>query len=202
MDKSDKAVANNFYYDRNFDKHAAKILPGQYYVTASDILVVTVLGSCVAACIRDQRSGIGGMNHFMLPQGAEEHGNFAGSPARYGVYAMEVLINELLKLGAQRSFLEAKVFGGGKVIANMDQINVGEQNANFVMEFLSTESIPIVAGDLLDIFPRKVYFEPRSGKVRVKKLRDLCHATLVERESDYAQELRTAKVGGDIELFK
>src|SRR5919107_5888469 len=108
--------ATNVYYDRTFDCDAAKILPGEYYYTCKDMLIVTVLGSCVAACIRDRVSGIGGMNHFMLPDGGDSDNPLISASARYGTFAMEVLINELLKNGARRENLEAKVFGGGNVL--------------------------------------------------------------------------------------
>ena len=91
-------LATNRYFDRTFDCDAVKVLPGEYFVTTSDILLVTVLGSCVTACIRDRDKGLGGMNHFMLPDASE--GGMLSSSARYGAYAMEVLLNHLLKLGA------------------------------------------------------------------------------------------------------
>ena len=113
----DEHLATNRYFDRHFESDAAKILPGEYYVTSQEIVLVTVLGSCVAACIRDTDSGIGGMNHFMLPdEGGRE---VVSSSARYGTYAMEVLINHLLKMGARRSQLEAKIFGGGAVMSSL-----------------------------------------------------------------------------------
>ncbi|HCY62943.1 MAG TPA: chemoreceptor glutamine deamidase CheD [Oxalobacteraceae bacterium] len=192
--------AKNIYYDRTFDCDAAKILPGEYFVTPKDMMIVTVLGSCVAACIRDRTTGIGGMNHFMLPDSSDGDGPVSLS-MRYGTYAMEVLINALLKSGARRENLEAKVFGGGNVLRGFVAINVGERNAQFVRKFLKTEGIRIVAEDLNDIHPRKVYFFPRSGKVLVKKLRQLNNNTLVNREQDYAQRLQTKPVAGDVELF-
>ena len=106
--------ATNLYFDRTYDSHAVKVLPGEFYATPKDLLLVTVLGSCVAACIRDPELGIGGMNHFMLPD--TDSAGPAGNAARYGSYAMEMLINQLIKLGAVRARLEAKVFGGGAVI--------------------------------------------------------------------------------------
>src|SRR3954462_1873616 len=163
--------ATNVYYDRTFDCEAAKILPGEYYYTPKDMLIVTVLGSCVSACIRDRLSGQGGMNHFMLPDGGGSDSNSPVSASmRYGTYAMEVLINELLKAGARRENLEAKVFGGGAVLKGFTAMNVGQRNAEFVMNFLKTERIPVLAEDLNDIHPRKVYFFPKTGKVLVKKL--------------------------------
>ncbi|HZW11861.1 MAG TPA: chemoreceptor glutamine deamidase CheD [Noviherbaspirillum sp.] len=192
--------ATNVYYDRTFDCDAAKILPGEYYFTCKDMVIVTVLGSCVSACIRDRVTGIGGMNHFMLPDGGDADSPVSAS-MRYGTYAMEVLINDLLKAGARRENLEAKVFGGGNVLRGFVAINVGERNAQFVRDYLRAENIRVVAEDLNDIYPRKVYFFPRSGKVLVKKLRQLNNNTLVNREQDYASRLQTSPVAGPVELF-
>ncbi|TXI16568.1 MAG: chemoreceptor glutamine deamidase CheD [Nitrosomonas sp.] len=197
----DEQVASNFYFDKNFNNQAVKLLPGEYYVTDKDILLVTVLGSCVSACLRDCYSGIGGMNHFMLPDGNGEAGNPLNASARYGSYAMEILINQLLKLGARRSNLEAKVFGGGNVLDGLTVANVGQRNAEFVLKYLQTEKIPIVAQDLIDIYPRKVYFFPKRNKVMVKKLRSQHNTTITQREKDYRQRLYKADTGGEIELF-
>ena len=108
----------NRYFDPHFKVDTAKILPGEYYATNKDMALVTVLGSCVSACLRDRESGIGGMNHFMLPDEGKlvgSHGNISAG-GRYGVHAMELLINQILKLGGRRDRLEAKVFGGGNVL--------------------------------------------------------------------------------------
>ncbi|MBV8666668.1 MAG: chemoreceptor glutamine deamidase CheD [Burkholderiaceae bacterium] len=193
--------ATNVYYDRTFDIDAAKILPGEYYFTSKDMMIVTVLGSCVSACIRDRVSGVGGMNHFMLPEVGSDTDSPVSASMRYGTYAMEILINDLLKAGARRENLEAKVFGGGNVLRGFIAINVGERNAQFVRDYLRAENIRIVAEDLNDIHPRKVYFFPRTGKVLVKKLKQMNNNTLVNREHDYANRLQSGKVGGDVELF-
>jgi chemotaxis protein CheD len=193
--------ATNVYYDRTFDCEAAKILPGEYYFTNKDMLIVTVLGSCVSACIRDRSTGLGGMNHFMLPDGGGDNGSPVSASARYGTYAMEILINDLLKAGARRENLEAKVFGGGAVLKGFTAINVGERNAAFVLNFLKVERIKLLAEDLNDIYPRKVYFFPRTGKVLVKKLMQSHNDTLVKREIEYASRLKVAPVGGEIDLF-
>lgn len=192
-------LANNRYFDRHFEAEAVKVLPGEYYVTTSDMLLVTVLGSCVSACIRDREKGLGGMNHFMLAESADPGGLSAS--ARYGTYAMEILINHLLKLGARRGNLEAKVFGGGRVMASLSSSHVGDRNARFVLDYLDTEGIPVKARDLLDVHPRKVYFFPQTGRVLVKKLVRMHNDTLVRRESEYAARLTEAPVVGDIELF-
>ncbi len=197
----EEQFATNVYYDRTFDCDAAKILPGEYYFTYKDMLIVTVLGSCVAACIRDRVTGIGGMNHFMLPYGGNDADGPLSASMRYGTYAMEVLINELLKAGARRENLEAKVFGGGNVLQGFIAINVGERNAQFVREYLRAENIRVLAEDLNDVHPRKVYFFPRTGKVLVKKLKRLNNNTLVNREQDYASKLQSNTVGGAVELF-
>jgi len=192
-------LAGNRYFDRKFEAEAVKVLPGEYFVTAANVLMVTVLGSCVSACIRDREKGIGSMNHFMLADSGEP--NALSSSARYGTYAMEILINHLLKLGARKSNLEAKVFGGGRVMALLSSSQVGERNAKFVHEFLKTEGIAVTAEDLLDIYPRKVYFFPQNGRVLVKKLIRMHNDTLVRREKEYAARLTEAPVAGDVELF-
>src|SRR5450830_45220 len=195
-------ISTSLYYDRTFDCNAAKISPGEYYYTDQDMVIVTVLGSCVSACIRDRISGIGGMNHFMLPDGASSDRDSPVSESmRYGTYAMEVLINQLLKGGARRENLEAKVFGGGNVLRGFTSINVGERNANFVLRFLQAEQIKITGEDLNDIYPRKVYFFPKTGRVLVKKLRQLNNDTLIKREESYANRLKSDSVGGEVELF-
>lgn len=197
----EELLAPNLYFDRLHNSEAAKILPGEYYATARDMLLVTVLGSCVCACIRDRVSGIGGMNHFMLPDSGQDQNNPLGESARYGAYAMEVLINQLLKMGAKRGNFEAKVFGGGAVLRGFTVANIGEKNAEFVLKFLKTEKIPVVAQDLLDIYPRKVYYFPHTGLVRVKKLKKVHNDTIISRESEYVTRLHYARMEGDVELF-
>lgn len=197
----EELLAPNLYFDRQHNSEAAKILPGEYYATARDMLLVTVLGSCVCACIRDKVSGIGGMNHFMLPDSGQDQNNPLGESARYGTYAMEMLINQLLKMGAKRSNFEAKVFGGGAVLRGFTVANIGERNAEFVLKFLKTEKIPVVAQDLLDIYPRKVYYFPHTGLVRVKKLKKVHNDTIISRESEYVTRLHYARMEGDVELF-
>jgi chemotaxis protein CheD len=195
----DEHVASTLYYDGAHGKHAVKILPGEYYVTDRDMVLVTVLGSCVSACIRDPMAGIAGMNHFMLPDGRDGDGVVSAS-ARYGTYAMELLINQLLKIGARRSALEAKVFGGGNVLPGLTLANVGERNAAFVLEYLATERIPVAARDLGGLHPRKIYQFAHTGRVRVKQLARTNNDTVVARERDYRRQLEVP-VAGDVELF-
>lgn len=197
----EEVLAPNLYYDRHFETDAVKILPGEYYVSKREILMVTVLGSCVAACIRDRVSGIGGINHFMLPDDKRDDDSRFGRSMRYGDYAMEILINQLLKLGARRSNLEAKIFGGGNVLPGFKTNVVGERNARFVCDYLRTEGISVAAKDLLGSYPRKVYFFPSSGRVLVKKLRTMHNDTIIERELSYSETLSRSDVGGEVELF-
>ncbi|MGP1718205.1 MAG: chemoreceptor glutamine deamidase CheD [Methylophilus sp.] len=202
MSVSQEDIANTLYFDRTFNCDAAKISPGEYYYTDKDMLIVTVLGSCVSACIRDTRSGIGGMNHFMLPEsGSADRDSPVSESMRYGTYAMEVLINQLLRNGAKRENLEAKIFGGGNVLRSFTTNNVGDRNAEFVKKYLKDEGIKVTGEDLLDIYPRKVYYFPKTGKVLVKKLKQLNNYTLVKREQAYSSKLKTNDVGGDIDLF-
>ena len=196
----EEVLAPNHYFDRNFNIDAAKILPGEYYVTGRDMLLVTVLGSCVAACIRDPKTGLGGMNHFMLPESSDRD-DVLSSSMRYGGYAMEVLVNQLVKMGANRVRLEAKVFGGGAVLRGFTTVNVGERNSEFVLEYLETERIRVVSQDLMGLYPRKVYYFPASGRVMVRKLKTVHNNTIIEREQIYGQRLKTSTIAGDVELF-
>lgn len=193
-------LAGNLYFDPIVGAEAVKVLPGEYFVTEKDMLLVTVLGSCVSACIRDQENGIGGMNHFMLPDSGTRVPDLV--PARYGAYAMEILIDNMLKLGARRGRLAAKVFGGGRVMDTLPSVSVGEQNCRFALDFLRNAGIPVLAQDLLDVYPRKVYFFPATGRVLVKTLRRLHNDTLQRREVEYAARLGAAPVSGAIELFQ
>ena len=190
--------AHIHYIDRHFEQEATRLLPGEYYVTAGDRLLTTTLGSCVAACIRDPDAGIGGMNHFMLPEAGD---GVASSSARYGGYAMELLINDLLKLGARRSALVAKVFGGGNVLDSFTALNVGRRNVDFVHAYLDAEHIPLLAEDVLDSVPRKVYFFPRSGKALVRQLQPSMAAVDMAGERAYRKRLKVAPVEGEVELF-
>ena len=189
--------ATLFYRDRLFQYEAVKVLPGEYFVTVEDIMIMTVLGSCIAACIWDAKVRAGGMNHFMLPEGdGMEQGG------RYGSYAMELLINKLLKVGARRESMQAKVFGGAQVMAGFTSMNVGEKNTHFVLDYLSTERIPIVSQDVLDIHPRKVCFFPASGKALVKRLAHVHPENLVieERKGNVLSVVK-ATSGGSVDLF-
>jgi len=194
----------NRYWDKTSNLFTAKILPGEFYVTTNEEMIVTVLGSCVSACIRDTIFGIGGMNHFMLPttdgrRPGDPGSKWASEATRYGNFAMEALINEILKNGGRRENLEVKLFGGGRVLDHTT--NVGAMNIDFVREFIHTESLSLVAEDLGDIYPRKVHYFPQTGKVRMKKLRSIHNNTIVERETRYRDSLDSQPIAGEIDLF-
>jgi chemotaxis protein CheD len=189
--------ASFFYNDHHFQYDAVKVLPGEYFVSQDDVVIMTVLGSCIAACLWDNKARLGGMNHFMLPDGDGADGS-----GRYGSYAMELLINEMLKLGARRETMQAKVFGGGQVMAGFTTMNVGERNTKFVLDYLSTERIPVVSQDVLDIHPRKVCFFPVTGKALVKRLAHSHPETLVvEERRGNAATLAKSTAGGSVDLF-
>jgi chemotaxis protein CheD len=176
-------------------------------MTSEDMVLVTVLGSCVAACINDRTAGIGGMNHFMLPDDGSDPSHASSDSMRYGAYAMEVLINELIKRGGRRERFEAKVFGGGAVLAGMTTINIGDRNSEFVRRYLALEKIRIVAEDLQGMYPRKVAFMPRTGQVMVKKLKTQHDPVVVEREQALVTRTpeeradRLARARARVELF-
>ncbi|WP_246312459.1 chemoreceptor glutamine deamidase CheD [Pseudaquabacterium terrae] len=187
--------ASFFFWDAHFKNDSVKVLPGEYFVHDEDLLITTTLGSCIAACLWDRERRIGGMNHFMLPDGA-------GDSGRYGSYAMELLINEMMKRGASRITMEAKVFGGGAVISGMNTLNVGERNTKFVIEYLQTERIPIVSKDVMDVYPRKVCFLPGSGKAMVKRLAPTNAEALVAQDRAAAQKaVPVTTGGGSVDLF-
>ncbi len=189
-------------WNNTYETYAARILPGEYYVTKSDEGVYTTLGSCISACIRDKVSCVGGMNHFMLPASADADNwksNGLSAATRYGNFAMEHLINDILKNGGRRENLEVKLFGGGRILQNMT--DVGMNNIIFARDYLKTEGLKVSVEDVGDIFPRMVVYFPATGKVRVKRLRSLHNNTIVEEEIRYLKTVESKPVSGDIELF-
>lgn len=190
-------------WDHALGAWSAKILPGEFYITRAEEAITTVLGSCISACIRDPELAVGGMNHFMLPEDTTQGksswlDNDAGLATRYGSFAMESLINGLLKLGARRERLEVKLFGGGHILnVGMD---VGDRNIDFARHWLKVEGYKVVAEDVGQTVPRRVVYFPASGKVRVKHLRPLESREIAQREQQYLR--KTAKpAAGEIELF-
>jgi chemotaxis protein CheD len=200
IDEGADAIAKRRFYDATSAAWMVKVLPGEFYVTSkSDEVLVTVLGSCVSACIRDQRAGIGGMNHFMLPQGRS--GSWGGDlqSTRFGNFAMEKLINELLKAGCSRGSLEIKVFGGGNVTVSHNAI--GTENSEFVLRYLEAEGLRCAAQDLGGQLPRRIHYVPATGRV-VRRLLSSGDSNVVAREeTEYASRLSSQTMAGEIQLF-
>ncbi|QBJ64115.1 chemoreceptor glutamine deamidase CheD [Pseudoalteromonas sp. DL-6] len=188
------------YWDATRERVVAKVLPGEFYVSKNDELITTVLGSCIAACVYDDKLGIGGINHFMLPiQKGERIDQAHSLSCRYGNWAMEYLINEVLKNGASRANLKVKLFGGGKIISAMTDIGIG--NISFANAYVVEEALNLVAHDMGGPWPRKIFFNPHNGKVQVKKLRNLHNNTIEKREVRYLHNLEQQTQATDIELF-
>lgn len=186
-------------FEPAWQREAAKILPGEYYVTRRDMVLTTVLGSCVAACLRDPKAQVGGMNHFLLPYPMGNDPFF--SPFRYGVHAMEVMINEMIKLGADKKRLEAKVFGGGRVLPSLKNSRVGEENAEFILSYLAKENIPILGQDLGGPWARSVYYFPRTGKALVKRMEISEAPEEILQEKHLRARARAKPPEGEVELF-
>ncbi|MCA0400624.1 MAG: chemoreceptor glutamine deamidase CheD [Proteobacteria bacterium] len=177
-----------------------RVLPGDFYVTGEkDQTIVTVLGSCVAACIRNPATGFGGLNHFMLPESDTDQWNGASRALRYGNFAMEALINAVLKSGCARSDLEVKLFGGANLHGS--KVGVGAKNAAFARHYIEAEGLHLVSSDLGGDFGRRIHFNPVTGKVQRLLLKDRDQGAVVRAESRYGRELVVEDVGGGIDLF-
>jgi chemotaxis protein CheD len=186
------------YYDAKHDRDIVKIKPGEFFATTRPFIIATVLGSCVAACIRDVARGSAGMNHFMLPHVGAATGD--SSSLRYGLFAMESLINEFVKRGAHRHNLEATVFGGAAVV-DVIKAEIGAQNATFVVDYLKQEGIRTTATDLGGFTPRRILFFVEDGRVLVKYLTRCTNDTIERREEEYARQIALNPQLGTVELF-
>lgn len=193
-------VGTRRFYDAAAGTWMVKVFPGEFYVTdKADETLVTVLGSCVAACIRDPRLGIGGMNHFMLPQGRSGGWGRDLESTRFGNFAMEKLINELMKMGCARESLEIKVFGGGNVTES--NIAVGTDNAQFALRYLEAERLRCVAQDLGGRFPRRIHYSPATGRVVRRLLGRDASGAIARDELEHAKRLSARSPAGEIDLF-
>ncbi len=185
------------FFDAREKVHVVKILSGEWHVsTRPDEVCVTILGSCVSACIRDPFAKVGGMNHFLLPG---EDNNAASASARYGVYAMECLINGLLQAGGRKDRFEVKVFGGGNVIQHSARI--GSRNAAFIRSFLHKEHLAIAAEDLEGDCPRRIHYYPATGRVMLRALHRKEDMIVLDEEKRYAERIATKPIEGSVELF-
>jgi chemotaxis protein CheD len=200
VENGNTSLATRRFFDTASSTWMVKVFPGEYFVTRkTDEVLVTVLGSCVSACIRDPYKGIGGMNHFMLPH--SKAGSWAGDmqSTRFGNFAMEKLINELLKAGCSRHSLEIKVFGGGNVTET--QNNIGTDNSDFILKYLAAEGLRCDAQDLRGQLPRRIHYTPATGKV-IRRLLGTGESSAVAREErDYVSRLSQRSTGGEIQLF-
>ncbi|NWF72650.1 MAG: chemoreceptor glutamine deamidase CheD [Nitrospirae bacterium] len=178
--------------DSRFPHEIASILPGEFFVSRDPMIVYTVLGSCISACIRDPVAGVGGMNHFMLPEPKEKAWDSWGESTRYGSYAMESLINEILKQGGLKGRLELKLFGAGKIYDG--QMDVGARNSEWVLNYVKTEGLSMIGRDLGDVYPRKIYYFTESGRVLMKKIERLKNQTIYDRELEYAAKIKNMKL--------
>ena len=193
------------YWDPAHETYAAKIMPGEFYVTRGGEMIVTTLGSCVSACIRDREKRIGGMNHFLLPLRGGDPAKWVHDPVnlatRYGNHAMEQLINRIMRMGGERPNMEVKLFGGGRVLEGVTT-DVGKRNIEFALEYIATETLTLLAQDVGGLYPRKVQYYPETGRAFSKKLLRTRNETLVEREKNYLFELEDEPIdGGDVDLF-
>ena len=192
-------------WDESNKKFSAKIQSGEFYVSNKGELISTVLGSCISVCIRDVKNNIAGMNHFMLPLDEKNLNtkNVIGASARYGNWAMEILINEILKAGGKKEYFEIKVSGGGQVLADMEFMDIGQRNINFVFSYLKNEGMEVKTYDVGGIYPRKIQYFTDSGVVKLKKIINMSNKdSLQTNEKSYARKLRSQPVlTGDITLF-
>ena len=186
------------YWDASANCWMAQVLPGEYYVSMRQELISTVLGSCVSTCIHDPIAKIGGLNHFMLP---ENYGGntSADAPARYGQFALEQLINAILKYGGQRQRLEVKIFGGGKMFEG--PTNIGLRNVTFARNYFAQECMDTSSEDVLGNYGRRLRYEPITGRAWVKTLRHTSSTTIQQREKKYQVELSGTATHGKVELF-
>jgi len=185
-------------FSKRWGRDIVTIGPGGVHLATEGELVATLLGSCVSACIRDVALGIGGMNHVMVPlERPDDAANARLVATAYGAYAMEVLINELLKVGASRSRLEVKIFGGGRMLRGMTDI--GSRNIDFVRHYLHVEGLRLVGEDVGGTWPRKIVFAPESGRVKVRKLQSRLER-IVEQETA-ATQAQPSTEAGSVELF-
>ncbi len=197
---SNASLQTKTYFDQRIKCETVFVMPGKHFVQKGGAgAICTLLGSCVSACIRDTNSEAGGLNHFLLPEASNDES--MPTNARYGVNAMELLINDLIKLGAQKCNLVAKVFGGANVIATSNRRSVGDQNGEFVKSYLRSESIPILAEDLGGDRARRVYFFPASGRVSVLNVSPTANSELERKEKILQEQTKSTASSGSVELF-
>jgi chemotaxis protein CheD len=169
--------------NRKLGQYMLILYAGEYFVSTQDIILSTVLGSCVAVCVYDSVLGVGGMNHFMLPENVQldENSRIYTRDTKYGIHAMDMVINDALKKGAKRENLRAKIFGGASSGGNPYGARVGENNVKFAEKYLFLEGIPLVSRDTEGKEARKLFFYPQTGKVFLKRIHKPEYFEEVER---------------------
>lgn len=192
------------YYDQNLEMTVVKLMTGDCYYTAEGReMLVTILGSCISVCMRDPVAKVGGMNHILLPGDKNDKVSVTDPEysARFGVNAMEELINGMLKLGAKKERFEAKIFGGGNVIKTSNMI--GNKNIKFVREFLAAEHIEVKSQDVGGDNPRRLHYFPDTGKAMIRKLQRKEDLIIVEKEAEYQSKIihKSEEKVEDVELF-
>ncbi len=197
-------------YNNKFKENVITIFPGELYVSSTSEIISTVLGSCISVCLYDLERGVGGMNHFMLPDTSHNASKlytkdlylnmeeFSSESMKYGVTAMDVLIFKMQESGARRKNLIAKVFGGGNVIRSMQRPTIGEMNINFAKSYLRTEKIPIESESISDNCGRKIFFLSGSKAIFVKKLPI---QTAIDEEKEYKEHELSRKMESDITIY-
>jgi len=191
-------------WNREFQLYAANVVPGEFYITEQDECIKTTLGSCIACCVRDPENGIGGLNHFMLPEFNSTKRNLKDTSqlGKEGCWAMEFLINGVLLHGGERSNLEVKLFGGAQLIAGLEGAQVGQKNINFIDDYVNKESLNVAARDLGGQYARTIIFFPKTGKVKLNRLGHNQDKKVLREEQSYAGRVNsTPDSCGDIELF-
>ncbi|PWC54352.1 chemotaxis protein [Azospirillum sp. TSO22-1] len=187
------------YYDPEFKAYVVPVVLGHHRISSrADDMLVTTLGSCIAACLHDPVARVGGMNHFLLPGAPAEGG--IGIATRYGSVAMERLINDLLARGAQKERLEVKLFGGARVIES--SMDVGVANAAFALDFVEREGLTLAGRDLGGATGRRVHFFPTTGKAMRRLLRPETERETVSQELDYLRTLKQLPLDGAMELWR
>lgn len=183
------------HFNTRLKRSVAIIHPGEYYASGEDIYISTVLGSCIAVAFFDPEKQVGGLNHFMLPGTISREDAILSESGKYGMYAMELVINDLLKLGANRKRIRAKVFGGGHVLSGtlQDSDNVPKSNITFAFEYLQMEGFPVDSSDVGGTIARKIFFDPRSAKVLLKRITGRLIVDVEKEEEDYLSKIRQRK---------
>lgn len=196
----------NKHFDTHFNKQIITILPGEFYSTDKPVLISTILGSCISIALYDIELHLGGLNHFMLPSSSRTKEISFEEQGRYGDFAIELLLNDMFKKGSKKANLKAKIFGGSNVLndGGYHQNRTGLNNISFALEYLTTENIPILANDMGGIFPRKIFYDPQTSKIFLKRIQrsDITLNEINRRESAYKEEMQEKQtLTGDITWF-